>query len=178
MAAGALVLKPRPPEEAIQASSVDLRLGRHFRVYDSIGPDIDPFAPPEMHLVTPNEGTAFRLQPQQFVLGHTEEFVTLGDGLAGQVDGKSTLGRLGLLVHCTAGFIDPGFTGQVTLEFYNAAPRPILLWPGMQVCQLVLHRVSSTVTRPYGSDGLGSRYQNSIGAVPPRGDYIRLREPA
>lgn len=163
-----LRIEPAPPSSAIQAASVDLRLGRHFKLYRELGGDIDPLQVQDMDQVTPNEGQPFRLRPQQFVLGHTEERISLSAALAGQVEGKSSLGRVGLSIHCTAGFIDPGFDGQVTLEFFNMAPRTVLLWPGMLICQLALHRVTSTVMRPYGSAGLGSRYQGSEGAVPSR----------
>jgi dCTP deaminase len=179
---GSLKVSPMPRDANIQAASIDLRLGRQFQLYQALGGLIDPMKPPEpgdMYTTSPAEGQPFVLRPGQFALGHTQERVTLGNALAGQVDGKSSLGRLGLSIHCTAGFIDPGFDGEVTLEFFNAAPRPMALWPGMLVCQMALHRVTSTVMRPYGSDGLGSRYQHSEGVVASRfhqiPEALRLR---
>ncbi len=108
------------------------------------------------------------LHPGEFVLGSTFESVTLPDDLAGRLEGKSSLGRLGLLTHSTAGFIDPGFTGHITLELSNVANLPITLWPGMKIGQLCLFRLSSPAERPYGSAGVGSRYQGQRGPTPSR----------
>jgi dCTP deaminase len=111
---------------------------------------------------------AFILHPGEFVLASTYEVVTLPDDIAGRLEGKSSLGRLGLLTHSTAGFIDPGFSGHVTLELSNVATLPIKLWPGMKIGQLCLFRLSSAAEHPYGSAKYGSRYQGS-GDPPPAG---------
>ena len=108
------------------------------------------------------------LHPGEFVLGSTFEAISLPDDLAGRLEGKSSLGRLGLLTHSTAGFIDPGFSGHITLELSNVANLPITLWPGMKIGQLCLFRLSSPAERPYGSEGVGSRYQGQRGPTPSR----------
>src|ERR1700710_2391692 len=117
-------------------------------------------------LVEPAAGEPFVLHPGEFVLGSTLEQVALADDLAGRLEGKSSLGRLGLLTHSTAGFIDPGFTGHITLELSNVANLPITLWPGMQIGQLCLFRLSSPAEHPYGSAIYGSRYQGQRGPTP------------
>jgi dCTP deaminase len=109
---------------------------------------------------------AFILHPGEFVLGSTYEVITLPDDIAGRLEGKSSLGRLGLLTHSTAGFIDPGFSGHVTLELSNVANLPIKLWPGMKIGQLALFRLSSPAEHPYGSAVYGSRYQGQRGPTP------------
>jgi dCTP deaminase len=106
------------------------------------------------------------LHPGEFVLGSTFELVTLADDLAGRLEGKSSLGRLGLLTHSTAGFIDPGFSGHITLELSNVANLPITLWPGMKIGQLCIFRLSSSAEHPYGSSEAGSRYQGQRGPTP------------
>jgi dCTP deaminase len=108
------------------------------------------------------------LHPGEFVLGSTYESVGLPDDLAGRLEGKSSLGRLGLLTHSTAGFIDPGFSGHITLELSNVANLPITLWPGMKIGQLCLFRLSSPAESPYGTARAGSRYQNQRGPTPSR----------
>jgi dCTP deaminase len=108
------------------------------------------------------------LHPGEFVLGATFEAVTLPDDVAARLEGKSSLGRLGLLTHSTAGFIDPGFSGHVTLELSNVATLPITLWPGMKIGQLCFFRLSSPAEHPYGSDASGSRYQGQRGPTASR----------
>jgi len=108
------------------------------------------------------------LHPGEFVLGSTLEMVALPDDLAARVEGKSSLGRLGLLTHATAGFVDPGFTGHVTLELSNVATLPIMLWPGMKIGQLAFFRLSSSAENPYGSDVHGSHYQGQRGPTASR----------
>jgi dCTP deaminase len=119
-------------------------------------------------LVEPEGDEPFVLHPGEFVLGSTFEQITLPDDLAGRLEGKSSLGRLGLLTHSTAGFIDPGFSGHITLELSNVANLPIILWPGMKIGQLCLFRLSSPAEHPYGSAGVGSRYQGQRGPTPSR----------
>jgi dCTP deaminase len=119
-------------------------------------------------MVEPAGEEPFILHPGEFVLGSTWEVVTLPDDLAGRLEGKSSLGRLGLLTHSTAGFIDPGFTGHITLELSNVATLPIKLWPGMKIGQLCLFRLTSPAEHPYGSAIYGSRYQGQRGPTPSR----------
>lgn len=111
------------------------------------------------------DGEEIRMPPGAFMLGHTLEKVTLGPCLGAYIDGKSTLARNGLSVHVTAGFIDPGFSGQITLELSNVAPWSLILKPGMLIAQLVIHRMSSAVQRRYGHAALGSKYLGQVGAT-------------
>jgi dCTP deaminase len=119
-------------------------------------------------VVEPNGEEPFVLHPGEFVLGSTLEVVTLPDDLAARLEGKSSLGRLGLLTHSTAGFIDPGFSGHVTLELSNVANLPITLWPGMKIGQICCFRLSSPAEHPYGSAVYGSRYQGQRGPTASR----------
>jgi len=155
----------------VQPSSIDVRLDRFFRVFNnSRYTHIDPAEQQDelTSLVEPDDDEAFVLHPGEFVLGSTLEIVTLPDDLAGRLEGKSSLGRLGLLTHSTAGFIDPGFNGHITLELSNVANLPIMLWPGMKIGQLCLFRLSSPSEHPYGSAIYGSRYQGQRGPTPSR----------
>ncbi|HEU4849862.1 MAG TPA: dCTP deaminase [Terrimesophilobacter sp.] len=155
----------------IQPSSIDVRLDRFFRLFDNHKyPFIDPAEDqPELtHLVESQDEAPFILHPGEFVLGSTFELVTLPDDVAARLEGKSSLGRLGLLTHSTAGFIDPGFTGHVTLELSNVATLPIKLWPGMKIGQLCFFRLSSPAERPYGSSEYSSRYQGQRGPTASR----------
>jgi dCTP deaminase len=155
----------------VQPSSVDVRLDRFFRVFENHKyPHIDPAEeqPDLTRLVEPEGGEPFILHPGEFVLGSTYELVTLPDDVAARLEGKSSLGRLGLLTHSTAGFIDPGFSGHVTLELSNVATLPIKLWPGMKIGQLCFFRLSSPAEHPYGSSKYGSRYQGQRGPTPSR----------
>jgi dCTP deaminase len=157
--------------EMVQPSSVDVRLDRHFRVFENHRyPHIDPAAdqPDLTRCVEPDGDEPFILHPGEFVLGSTYEQVTLPDDVAARLEGKSSLGRLGLLTHSTAGFIDPGFSGHVTLELSNVATLPIKLWPGMKIGQLCFFRLSSPSEHPYGSEKYGSRYQGQRGPTPSR----------
>ncbi|WP_375497961.1 dCTP deaminase [uncultured Jatrophihabitans sp.] len=161
----------------VQPSSVDMRLDRFFRVFNnSRYTHIDPAAQQDdlTTLVEPEGEDPFVLHPGEFVLGSTLEIVTLPDDLAGRLEGKSSLGRLGLLTHSTAGFIDPGFTGHITLELSNVANLPITLWPGMKIGQLCLFRLSSAAEHPYGSSVYGSRYQGQRGPTPSR-SYLNFQ---
>ena len=157
--------------DMVQPSSIDVRLDRYFRVFENHRyPHIDP-AQEQAELtraVEPEDGEPFILHPGEFALGSIYEVVTLPDDIAARVEGKSSLGRLGLLTHATAGFIDPGFSGHVTLELSNVATLPIKLWPGMKIGQLCFFRLSSPSAHPYGSAKYGSRYQNQRGPTPSR----------
>ena len=157
--------------EMIQPSSIDVRLDRMFRVFDNHKyPHIDPSIEQVdlTRLVEPEGDNPFILHPGEFVLGSTLEVVSLPDDLAGRLEGKSSLGRLGLLTHSTAGFIDPGFSGHITLELSNVATLPIKLFPGMKIGQLCIFRLSSPADHPYGSDKYGSRYQGQRGPTASR----------
>jgi dCTP deaminase len=155
----------------VQPSSIDVRLDRFFRVFENHRyPHIDPAVeqPDLTRLVEPEGDDAFILHPGEFVLASTYEVISLPDDVASRLEGKSSLGRLGLLTHSTAGFIDPGFSGHVTLELSNVATLPIKLWPGMKIGQLCLFRLTSAAEFPYGSDKYGSRYQGQRGPTPSR----------
>jgi len=145
-----------PYDEAmVQPSSIDVRLDKFFLLFDNHKyPFIDP--------------AEDQPDPGEFVLGSSFEVVTLPDDLAARLEGKSSLGRLGLLTHSTAGFVDPGFSGHVTLELSNVATLPIKLWPGMKVGQLCFFRLSSPAENPYGSAKYGSRYQGQRGPTASR----------
>ncbi|WP_329788527.1 dCTP deaminase [Lentzea sp. DG1S-22] len=167
---GRLLLDPFTVE-MLQPSSIDVRLDRFFRVFNNTRyTHIDPAQQQDdlTSLVETPEGEPFVLHPGEFVLGSTYEMVTLPDDLAGRLEGKSSLGRLGLLTHSTAGFIDPGFSGHITLELSNVANLPITLHPGMKIGQLCLFKLSSPAEHPYGSTQAGSRYQGQRGPTPSR----------
>jgi len=170
LSSGRVGLTPHDPA-MIQPSSVDVRLDRFFRLFDNHRyPYIDPAEDqPELtRLVETPAGEAFILHPGEFVLGSTYEEVALPDDIAARLEGKSSLGRLGLLTHSTAGFIDPGFTGHVTLELSNVATLPIMLWPGMKIGQMCFFRLSSPAEQPYGSAAYLSRYQGQRGPTASR----------
>ena len=168
--AGRIAVDPYDPA-MIQPSSIDFRLDRFFRVFENHRyPHIDPAIDQEdlTRVVEAQGEEPFILHPGEFVLGSTYEVVTLPDDLAARVEGKSSLGRLGLLTHATAGFVDPGFSGHVTLELANVATLPIKLYPGMKIGQLCFFRLSSPAQHPYGSAKYGSRYQGQRGPTPSR----------
>ena len=155
----------------VQPSSIDVRLDKFFRVFENHRyPHIDPSTEqPELTREVIAEGDeAFILHPGEFVLASTYEVITLPDDIAGRLEGKSSLGRLGLLTHSTAGFIDPGFSGHITLELSNVANLPVKLFPGMKIGQLCLIRLSSPADHPYGSEKYGSRYQGQRGPTASR----------
>jgi dCTP deaminase len=165
-----VILEPYDPQ-MVQPSSIDVRLDRYFRVFENHRyPHIDPAEdqPDLTRLVEPVGSEPFVLHPGEFVLASSYEVVTLGDDVAARLEGKSSLGRLGLLTHSTAGFIDPGFSGHVTLELSNVATLPIKLWPGMKIGQLCFFTLTSPAEEPYGSDRYGSRYQGQRGPTPSR----------
>jgi len=155
----------------VQPSSIDVRIDRFFRLFDNHKyPFIDPREdqPDLTHLLEVKADEPFILHPGEFVLGSTYELVTLPNDIAARLEGKSSLGRLGLLTHSTAGFVDPGFSGHVTLELSNVATLPIKLWPGMKIGQLCFIRLSSEAEHPYGSGEYGSRYQGQRGPTASR----------
>jgi dCTP deaminase len=166
--AGRVVVEPFDPK-MIQPSSVDVRLDRFFRVFENHRYEvIDPSI--EQSDLTREVAVAgddfFILHPGEFVLASTYEVITLPDDIAGRLEGKSSLGRLGLLTHSTAGFIDPGFSGHITLELSNVSNLPVKLYPGMKIGQLCLIKLTSAAEHPYGSALYGSRYQGQRGPTP------------
>lgn len=168
--AGRIGLEPLEME-LLQPSSMDVRLDRFFRLFDNHKyPYIDPAEQQDelTRLVDVGPEEAFILHPGEFVLGSTFEFVSLPKDIAARLEGKSSLGRLGLLTHSTAGFVDPGFKGHVTLELSNVATLPIKLWPGMKIGQLCFFQLSSPSENPYGSEKYGSRYQGQRGPTASR----------
>ena len=159
--AGTIKIEPYDPED-LQPSSVDLHLDRAFRVFrNNRYPFIDVRAPqPDLtELLHVADDEPFILHPGEFVLGQTLEWVELPTDLVARLEGKSSLGRLGLLIHSTAGYVDPGWKGNLTLELSNVANLPIALYYGMKIGQISFFRMSSPVDRPYGSPELGSKYQ-------------------
>ncbi|HWG93659.1 MAG TPA: dCTP deaminase [Mycobacteriales bacterium] len=179
IASGGLGLSPYD-EAMVQPSSIDVRLDRYFRVFANHRyTHIDPAEEQDdlTELVEPDGEEPFVLHPGEFVLGSTLEVITLGDHLASRLEGKSSLGRLGLLTHSTAGFIDPGFSGHVTLELSNVANLPIKLYPGMKIGQVCVFRLSSPAEHPYGSAVYGSRYQGQRGPTPSRSHLRFSRRP-
>ena len=163
------------PERQIQPASVDLRLADEFLVYKPAQiACLDPRVPETLHAATERvvvpEGDAFILHPGEFALGSTVERVTIPSDLVARVDGRSSVGRLAIVVHATAGFIDPGFEGQVTLELSNLGRIPVRLYPGMRIAQVVLQQLTSPVARPYGASR-GSRYHGQSG---PQASRLRL----
>ena len=168
ISAGRVVVEPFE-SKMIQPSSVDVRLDRFFRVfenhrYEVIDPSVEQPDLTREVAVSPDD--FFILHPGEFVLASTYEVITLPDDIAGRLEGKSSLGRLGLLTHSTAGFIDPGFSGHITLELSNVANLPVKLYPGMKIGQLCLIKLSSPAEHPYGSAIYGSRYQGQRGPTP------------
>ena len=168
IASGRITLEPWDPE-MVQPSSVDVRIDRYFRVFENHRyPHIDPAEeqPDLTRLVETPGDEPFILHPGEFVLASTYEVITLPDDVSARLEGKSSIGRLGLLTHSTAGFIDAGFSGHVTLELSNVATLPIKLWPGMKIGQLCFFRLTSPAEQPYGSGASGSRYQGQRGPTP------------
>ncbi len=170
MMTGRIRIEPFDPDD-IQPSSVDLHLGSRFQVFrNSRYPYIDPSREQAglMELVSATEGEPFVLHPGEFVLGATAERVVLPDDIVARLEGKSSLGRLGLLIHSTAGYVDPGWDGTLTLELSNVANLPIVLTPGMPIGQISFTQMTTAVDRPYGTPGLGSRYQGQVDPTPSR----------
>lgn len=170
IASGRIVIDPFE-ESYVQPSSIDLRVDRFFRVFENHRyPYIDPKAPQEdlTTLVETEDDEPFILHPGEFVLGSTLERVGLGEDIVARLEGKSSLGRIGLLIHSTAGFVDPGFDGYLTLELSNVANLPIAIYPGMKIGQISFYQLTTAAEHPYGSDGAGSKYQGQRGPTPSR----------
>jgi dCTP deaminase len=170
VASGRIKIEPFDPT-CVQPSSVDLHLDSLFRVFvNHHTPIIDVKKPhddlTELREIKPDD--AFMLHPGEFVLGSTQEVVGVPDDLVGRLEGKSSLGRLGLLIHSTAGFIDAGFEGHVTLELSNVATLPITLYPGMKIGQISFLRMTTAADNPYGTGVLGSKYKGQRGPTPSR----------
>lgn len=167
---GSIVIDPLG-DNAIQPSSVDVRVLPAFRVFaNHRHPFIDTRAdqPDLTELIEVEGDEPFMLHPGEFVLGSTLERLTLPDDVVGQLNGKSSLGRLGLVVHATAGFIDPGFSGHITLELSNMATLPIAIYPHMKIGQFVFSRLDQPAEHPYGSEKYGSKYQHQEGPTASR----------
>ncbi len=167
---GSIVIEPLA-EGVIQPSSVDLHTDRFFRVFrNDTTPYIDPKKAQEdlTELVEVADGGAFILHPGEFVLGSTLERVALGADLVARLEGKSSLGRLGLLIHSTAGFVDAGWDGHLTLELSNVANLPIAIYPGMKIGQISFLQMTSEAENPYGGDATGSKYKGQEGPTPSR----------
>ena len=168
--AGRIVIEPLDPK-GLQPSSVDLRLDRWFRVFrNHMMSHIDVKANLEelTQLVEVDEDEPFILHPGEFVLGSTLERVAVPDDLVGRIEGKSSLGRLGLLIHSTAGFVDAGFDGQLTLELSNVANLPITLYPRMKIGQISFQQMTTPADVPYGTGALRSKYKHQQGPMPSR----------
>lgn len=171
IARGRIVIEPLD-ESCIQPASVDIHLDREVRVFRperfphliDLKQSLDGLTEP----VEIKQDRHFALQPGQFVLGSTLEYIAVPDDLMARLEGKSSLGRIGLLIHSTAGYVDPGWRGHLTLELYNVSPMPILLYAGMKISQISFHRLTTPAERPYGSPGLGSKYQEQTGPTPTR----------
>lgn len=172
---GRLVIDPYDPE-LVQPASYDVRLGREFRAMrNSTATHIDPFEPSGelMELVPLGDSDQFVLHPGEFALAHTSERFVFPDDVVGVVNGKSSLGRLGLLIHATAGYVDPCFEGSVVLELSNVSTLPIILRPGMKVAQIVFQQMDRAAERPYGHPDLNSKYQGQSGAQSSKYDLNR-----
>lgn len=174
LSAGRIVLDPLPPEERFQPVSVDVTLGPLIRSFEMSRGRIVPIGdiPDDLTVVWTFPSGGLELRPRQFILGTTAERLTLPDDVAARLEGKSTNGRLGLLVHATAGLIDPGFSGHITLEITNVSEMVLLLRPGDLIGQLTFEATSSPCVRPYGSPGLRSHYQHQRGPVAPVGSRL------
>jgi len=170
VAEGRIVIDPWDPD-LVQPASVDLRLGDTFRVFHNHrAAAIDLRDPPEglTEEITVAAGDDFVIHPGEFCLGRTAEWVELPDDVVARIEGKSSLGRLGLIVHATAGFIDPGWRGTLTLELNNLTRVPIKLSPGLLIAQLSFMALDAAAERPYGSPELGSHYQGQVAATESR----------
>jgi dCTP deaminase len=168
--AGRIRIEPWDPG-MVQPASVDLRLGRSFRVFHNHRASAIDLRDPPTNLTEHLEvadGESFVIHPGEFVLGRTEEWVELPDDVVARIEGKSSLGRLGLIVHATAGFVDPGWRGTLTLEITNLTRVPIKLWPGLPIAQLSFMALDAPAERPYGHPELGSHYHGQVDATESR----------
>ncbi len=181
LAAARLGIDPLDPD-AIQPASVDLRLDRTFRIFRVTSrPYVDVHQPMDdlTELVEISGKEPFIIHPGTFCLGATLENITIPNDIVARVDGKSSLGRLGLLVHATAGYVDPGWNGKLTLELSNQSQMPIALYYKMRIAQISFLRLTTEVDRPYGSASLGSKYQDQTGPTPSRisREFFRKDDP-
>jgi dCTP deaminase len=170
---GRIVIDPWDPD-LVQPASVDLRLGDSFRVFHNHRVTAIDLRDPPKNLteeVTIPSGEPFAIHPGEFALGRTLETVAIPDDIVARIEGKSSLGRLGLIVHATAGFVDPGFTGSLTLEITNLTRVPIKLYAGLPIAQLSFMTLDAPAEHPYGSEALGSHYQGQVAATESR--YMR-----
>jgi dCTP deaminase len=170
LAAGRIVIDPLD-EACIQPSSIDVKVSNLFRVFRNHTAGVIDVKKDMTHLtelVEIADGDAFMLHPGEFALGSTIERVAVPDDMVARVEGKSSLGRLGLLIHSTAGFIDAGFDGHITLELSNVANLPITLYPGMKIGQVSFMMMTTPADKPYGRGAKGSKYQGQRGPTPSR----------
>ncbi len=170
IASGRILIDPFVADN-VQPSSIDLTVDRYFRVFRNHTArviDVKENQEDLTELVEIGIDDVFILHPGEFVLGATAERIGVPDDLVGRIEGKSSLGRLGLLIHSTAGFIDPGFDGHITLELANVANLPITIYPGMKIGQVSFLRMTSPAEHPYGSKAAGSKYQGQRGPTPSR----------
>ena len=164
---GKIVINPLKDEQQIQPSSVDMRLGDEFKVFKVIRkPYIDPKDEEDiaeyMESSTVPEGEAFIIHPNEFALATTQEYVKVPDDLVARVEGRSSMGRLGVTMHVTAGYVDPGFEGRITLEISNIGAMPVALYPGQRVCQLVFETMTTPAELPYGHPKRNSKYMKQL----------------
>jgi dCTP deaminase len=164
---GKIVIDPIKDEQQIQPSSVDMRLGDEFKVFKVIRkPYIDPKDEEDiaeyMESSTVPEGEAFIIHPNEFALATTHEYVKVPDDLVARVEGRSSMGRLGVTMHVTAGYVDPGFEGRITLEISNIGAMPVALYPGQRVCQLVFETMTTPAELPYGHPKRNSKYMKQL----------------
>ena len=164
---GKIVIDPLKDEQQIKPSSVDMRLGDEFKVFKVIRkPYIDPKDEEDiaeyMESSTVPEGEAFIIHPNEFALATTQEYVKVPDDLVARVEGRSSMGRLGVTMHVTAGYVDPGFEGRITLEISNIGAMPVALYPGQRVCQLVFETMTTPAELPYGHPKRNSKYMNQL----------------
>lgn len=164
---GKIVIDPLKDEQQIQPSSVDMRLGDEFKVFKVIRkPYIDPKDEEDiaeyMESSTVPEGEAFIIHPNEFALATTQEYVKVPDDLVARVEGRSSMGRLGVTMHVTAGYVDPGFEGRITLEISNIGAIPVALYPGQRVCQLVFETMTTPAELPYGHPKRNSKYMKQL----------------
>lgn len=164
---GKIVIDPLKDEQQIQPSSVDMRLGDEFKVFKVIRkPYIDPKDEEDiaeyMESSTVPEDEAFIIHPNEFALATTQEYVKVPDDLVARVEGRSSMGRLGVTMHVTAGYVDPGFEGRITLEISNIGAMPVALYPGQRVCQLVFETMTTPAELPYGHPKRNSKYMKQL----------------
>ena len=164
---GKIVIDPLKDEQQIQPSSVDMRLGDEFKVFKVIRkPYIDPKDEEDiaeyMESSTVPEGEAFIIHPNEFALATTQEYDKVPDDLVARVEGRSSMGRLGVTMHVTAGYVDPGFEGRITLEISNIGAMPVALYPGQRVCQLVFETMTTPAELPYGHPKRNSKYMKQL----------------